>query len=90
MIRFRTNLRGRLRGVTDEEYSYLYSAAEERRSLELEERKYYPVPEAADASIIGAILWSTFVLWQDHPTFVILGCGGALISTVLRVVELFR
>ena len=89
-MRLRPNLRSTLRGVTAEEYAVLYSAAEERRTQDPEDRRHYPVPAEADASIIGAILWSTFVLWQDHPTFVILGCGGALISTAFRLIDLFR
>lgn len=89
-MRLRPNLKSTLRGVSEEEYAILYSAADERRTLDPEERRHYPVPEEADASIVGAILWSTFVLWQDHPTFVMLGCGGALVSTAFRLLELFK
>lgn len=89
-MRLRPNLKSTLRGVSGEEYASLYSAADERRTLDTEERKHYPAPEEADASIVGAILWSTFVLWQDHPTFVMLGCSGALVSTAFRLLELFK
>ena len=89
-MRIRPNFRARLRGVSEEEYANLYAAAEERRSIDVECRRDYPTPDEADASIAGAVLWSSFVLWQDHPTFVVFGCGGAIISTAFRILDLFR
>lgn len=89
-MRIRPNLRQMLRGATEEEYAALYEAAQERRSLDAEDRRWYVAPEEADASLGGAVLWASFVFWQDHPTFTLLGTIGLVGSLVLRVVEHFR
>jgi hypothetical protein len=90
MLRIRPGLKARFRNVSAEEYAVLAECAEERGSLPLEERAAYGVPEAADDSIVGAILWSTFVLWQDHPSFLALGLAGGGISIVVRAFDLLK
>lgn len=90
MFRIRPNLRARFRGVTEEEYANLYMAAEDRRCLSLEERQYFQTPEEADASIIGAILWSSFVLMQDNPKFLFCGVAGGLIAMGYRILDMIR
>lgn len=89
MMRLRSNLRGLLRGVSEAEYESLHGAAEERRTLAVEERSEYPAPIAAEESLVGALVWASFVVWQDHPRFVVIGCGGAVISTGFRLLHLF-
>lgn len=89
-MRIRPNLLKTFRGVTEAEYAALSAAAEERSGCDIEDRRRYPAPVEAEASIVGAILWATFVLWQDHPTFVVLGCSGAIISTAYRILDLFK
>lgn len=90
MLRMRPNLRARFRGVTEEEYASLYMAADERKNLPLEERQYFQTPEEADASIVGAILWSSFVLMQDRPVFLFCGVVGGLIAMGYRMLEMIR
>ncbi len=90
MLRIRPGLVALFRNVSPEEYAVLSACADERGRLSPEERASYIVPEAADASIVGAILWSTFVLWQDHPMFFVLGFLGGAFSIVMRVVDLLR
>lgn len=90
MLRVRRGLVARLRNVTEKEYEQLAEAAHERASIPLEERASYEIPEAADSSIVGAILWSSFVLWQDHPTFLVLGLSGGGISIIVKIIELLR
>lgn len=90
MLRVRPNLRARFRGVTEDEYAALYMAAEERKNLPPEERQYFQTPEEADASIVGAILWSSFVLMQDNPGFLFFGVAGGLIAMGCRVLEMIR
>ncbi len=87
MLRIRPGIARRFRNVTEEEYALLAEAADERASLQIEDRGSYRAPEAADASIVGAVLWSTFVLWQDHPTFLALGFAGGVISIIARVFD---
>ena len=90
MLRMRPDLRARFRGVTEEEYASLYLAAEERKSLPPGDRHYFQAPEEADASIVGAILWSTFVLMQDRPFFLFCGVAGGLIAMGCRMLEIIR
>jgi len=56
----------------------------------LEERQYFQTPEEADASIIGAILWSSFVLMQDNPKFLFCGVAGGLIAMGYRILDMIR
>lgn len=90
MLRMRPNLLARFRGVTEEEYASLYMAADERKNLLPEERQYFQTPEEADASIVGAILWSSFVLMQDRPVFLFCGVAGGLIAMGYRMLEMIR
>lgn len=90
MLRVRPNLRARFRGVTELEYAALAMAADERKYLLPEERRYFEPPEEADASIVGAILWSSFVLMQDRPVFLFCGVAGGLIAMGCRVLEMIR
>lgn len=90
MLRMRPNLRARFRGVTADEYAILYQAADERKNLPLEERQYFPTPEEADESIVGAILWASFVLMQDRPVFLFCGVGGGLIAMGYRMLDMIR
>ncbi len=89
-MRFRQNLWATFRGVTAQEYEALAVAAAERALMEPEERSGFAAPAEADASVVGAALWATFVLWQDHPVFVMCGTAGLLITTALRIVHLFK
>lgn len=90
MLRIRPGLKARFRNVTAEEYAVLSESAEERASLPPEERASYGAPDVADESIVGAILWSTFVLWQDHPSFLALGVAGGGISIIVRALDLLK
>jgi len=88
-MRLRKNLKSMFRGVTEAEYANLCAAADKRRGLDPEDRDSFKAPPEADASVVGAILWSTFVIWQEHPGFVVLGCAGGLISTGFKIMSLF-
>ena len=89
-MRFRQNLKALFRNVSVEEYATLSMASDERRLWNMEDRASFPVPPAADSSLIGAILWSSFVLWQDNPGFVAfaLFCGSSCI--ILRVIDVLK
>lgn len=90
MFRVRQNLRDRFRGVTEAEYAVLYTAAIERKQLTPEERAEYGVPDAAEDSIVGALLWSSFVLMQDRPLFLGFGVVGGLIAMGYRLLDLIK
>ena len=77
----RQNLRSLFRNVSVEEYAALATAARERQNRNHDDRSDYPVPQEANNSIPGAILWSSFVVWQDRPEFVAAAIAAGLIST---------
>lgn len=88
-MKLRKNLVATFRAATPAEYEVLSNAAAARAKLDREERPFFETPAEADLSLGGAVLWSAFVLWQDHPTFVCCGCAGLAISTGLQIVALF-
>jgi hypothetical protein len=53
------------------------------------ERQDFPAPTTANESLIGAVLWSSFVICQDSPTFVAVAIAGGLISTGCSIYRLF-
>lgn len=73
MIRWRKDLRSKLRGVSEEEYAELCECAEIRRSMTDEEKYEAGAPDVAESSIVAAALWASFTTWQDHPKFVTIG-----------------
>lgn len=89
-MNLRKNLRATFRAASPAEYQVLCDAASERAKLDGEERSFFEVPAEANVSLGGAVLWTSFVLWQDHPMFVCCGCGGLVISTGLQIAALFR
>ena len=89
MLKMRSGLKLLFRGATPEEYAIIHAAASERQQWAEEDRSVYPAPDEAELSIGGAFLWTTLIIWQDHPIFVSLGVAGALVSTVCRIWGLF-
>ena len=90
MIRSRPDLRARFRGVTEAEYAALYTAAAERRQLTPTERMDFGIPQEAEDSLVGAVLWSSFVLMQDRPIFLGFGMVGGLIALGYRFMDLIK
>lgn len=90
MLRIRPGLMARIRSVTAEEYALLVAHADERAGLRPEERTAYEMPDAADDSMVGAVLWATFVLWQDHPLFLAFGVIGACANAVENIIQLVK
>ncbi len=90
MIRSRPDLRARFRGVTEAEYAALYTAAAERRQLTPSERMEFGIPQEAEDSLMGAVLWSSFVLMQDRPLFLGFGIVGGLVVIGYRLLDLIR
>lgn len=89
-MRLRTNLKQLWRGVTEEEYANLAAAASERKSWDTELDGIYPTPQEAEESIVGAVLWASFVLIQDRPVILALGGAGIVASIGFRVLEWFH
>ena len=85
----RPNLRQLFRNVTVEEYAIIATAAKDRLAHDENDRAEYPVPQEANESLIGALVWSSFVAWQDYPMFVVVGVLGSVISTGCSVYRLF-
>lgn len=90
MIRFRKGFRSLFRGVTVEEYAELSECADQRSEMTAEEREQAGAPDAADASIVGGVLWASIVLWQDRPLFVLIGTLCLIGSCVLKIYEIVR
>lgn len=90
MLKLRQNIRSLFRVITEAEYQELYEAAECRESLEADERKDLEPPEAANSTIVGALIWTTFVLWQDHRGFLCFGVAGLVLTTIYRFIALFH
>lgn len=74
----------RYRPMTDAELLELRSATYERRALAIQERKEYPTPNAAQASIAGALYWTIQVFWQDRP-LILLGGVALLLWQLGRI-----
>ena len=89
-FRIRPNLKSLFRGATEEEYAALTYAAEERGNLAPEDRGHAASPPEADASIGGAILWASMVVWQDHPLFVGLSIVAGIASVISRVIGMLH
>lgn len=89
-LRIRPNLKSLFRGATAAEYAALSYAAEERGRLAPEERANTGAPPEADASIGGAILWASMVVWQDHPLFVGISIVAGTASVISRIIAMVQ
>lgn len=74
----------RYRSMTDAELLELQAAAGERHALPSQERKEYSTPDAAQASVAGALYWTIRVYWQDRP-FVLVGGVGLVVWQLGRL-----
>lgn len=90
MIRFRKDFCSLLRGVTPEEYAEIDACADVRSEMNPEERNLAGAPDAANASLVGAVLWTSIVFWQDRPLFVLLGVLCLFGSVGLKIYEVIR
>jgi len=50
----------------------------------------FGIPQEAEDSLMGAVLWSSFVLMQDRPLFLGFGIVGGLVVIGYRLLDLIR
>jgi len=74
------------RGLRDTELDELQAAAKDRAALtDLDVRRLYKTPDAAESSIAGALYWAWTLLRQDKPAFITI----AVIALLWQSLRLF-